>query len=165
MEYLGLNIALTPSYSKFLFHTVAVVLMVQAIYFYNAVVGWIHLPLFVLFMMVVDVYKYEYRQIKLELITLFSFSLLAIMTILLNENSYLELCLINALLLVICFQCMLIVYQTMCLLKHDNRLNFINDANVTLVNKKNNFMPIFLMVIQACLIGVVIMVVLRIIQT
>jgi|GEM_PF-4184095 len=159
-----LAISITPSYSKFFFHATAVVVLVQAIYFYNSLVGWIHLPLFVLFMMVVDVYKFERRDLKLEMLTLLSFSLLAVITIFMGKIGSVGLYIANMLLLVICLQCILLIYKTFSLFRSDEEFSFINDANKKIANKKI-FMTTFLIIVQVCLVCVAALVVLRIIKS
>ena len=158
-------ISITPSYSKFFFHATAVVVLVQAIYFYNSLVGWIHLPLLALFMMVVDVYKFERRDIKLEMLTLLSFSLLAVITIFMEKIGSVGLYIANMLLLVICLQCILLVYKTFNFFRSDEEFSFINDANKKIANNKKMFMPIFLIIVQVCLVCVAVLVVLRIIKS
>lgn len=160
-----MTISITPSYSKFFFHATAVVVLVQAIYFYNSLVGWIHLPLLALFMMVVDVYKFERRDIKLEMLTLLSFSLLAVITIFMEKIGSVGLYIANMLLLVICLQCILLVYKTFSLFRSDEEFSFINDANKKIANNKKMFMPIFLIIVQVCLVCVAVLVVLRIIKS
>jgi hypothetical protein len=59
----------------------------------------------------------------------------------------------------------LLVYKTFSLFRSDEEFSFINDANKKIANNKKMFMPIFLIIVQVCLVCVAVLVVLRIIKS
>ncbi len=66
---------------KLIYNAVGVFLLFQIIYFYNSYLGWIHLPLFVLNIVMIDLFKFELRKVKYELINLFLFFNLSLISI------------------------------------------------------------------------------------
>lgn len=129
---------------KLMFSGVGILLLIQLIYFYNSYFGWFHLPLFVFYMMIVDIYKKEHRKYKIEILTLFLFSILSLSLIFFDKTNRIHIFLINVDVLALLVMCSILIYKTFILFKTKDLNTFINNRNSRLIEKKTRFMPVFL---------------------
>lgn len=157
-----MTVVLNAGKMKLMFNGVGILLLVQLIYFFDASIGWIHMPLFVLYLITVDIYREEFRNYKVEMLTLACFSVLALL-IMVNSNESTNLALLAKLcLLTVTGLCMQLVYKTFNNFKCRDKLSFINNNNTRLIEKKTNFMPVFCILIEVVLVSIVVQIFLKI---
>ena len=137
---------------KFVCHGVGVILLIQNIYFYNLIFGWTVLPLFVLYAIIIDIFKTEVRSYKKELILLLLFTIFSLSLIFLDQDNRSYFILTSVELLAIIIFCFQLVLQTFFLFKKENPRLFINARNSKLLEKKTRFMPAFLICIEFALV-------------
>ena len=145
-------ISLNEQSMKLMYSGVGILLLFQLIYFYDSYFGWFHLPLFVFYMMVIDIYKNEFRKYKTEIVTLFLFLILSISLILFDKVNSTHITFINIIILSLLIMCSLLTYKTFILFKTKDLNVFINKRNTRLIEKKTKFMPVFFVCTELSLV-------------
>ncbi len=137
---------------KFAFHTVGIILLIQNIYFYNLKFGWTVLPLFVLYAIIIDIFKTEIRSYKKELISLLIFVNFSLSLIFLNQNNSTYFTIASIELLAVIAFCFQLVLKMFFLFRNEEPGFFINTRNSRLIEKKTRFMPAFLICLEFALV-------------
>lgn len=144
--------SLNEQHMKLIFSGVGILLLIQLIYFYDSYFGWFHLPLFIFYMMVIDIYKKEHRTYKVEILTLFLFSVLSMSLIFFDKTNNIHIFLINIDVLMLLILCSMLIYKTFILFKTKDLSTFINKRNSRLIEKKTRFMPVFFVCTELSLV-------------
>jgi len=147
-----MTISLNEQIMKFVYNVVGVILLFQLIYFYDSYLGWFHLPLFVLYMMTIDLYKKEYRKILHELLTLILFVTICFFAIFIEKNTNTYMTIININILILTVMCSVLIFNSFKMFRSVNLKTFVNERNSKIIEKKTKFMPVFFVFAELALI-------------
>jgi hypothetical protein len=147
-----MTISINEQIMKIVYNAVGMFLLFQLIYFYESYLGWFHLPLFVLYMMTIDLYKKEYRNITHELLTLMFFVTICLSSIFIEKNTDIYTLVVNVNILILVFFCSVLICKSFRMFRTLNLRSFINDRNSRIVEKKTKFMPVFFVFAELALI-------------
>lgn len=145
-------ISLNEQSIKLMYSGVGILLLIQLIYFYDSYFGWFHLPLFVIYMMVIDIYKKKFRNYKTEIITLLLFLILSVSLILHDKLNSIHIVVLNIIVLSLLVMSSLLIYKTFMLFKTKDLNVFINERNTRLIEKRTKFMPVFFVCTELSLV-------------
>jgi hypothetical protein len=140
-------------YQKLMVYTVLVIMAIQLIYF-NSSYGFVHLILYFLFIMTQDVYKTDYRNIKLEVL---STILYLVAPVLLIASSYLGLVssyTYYALIIVLAVINMKLIWEFK-KIYINKEFDKINDRNIKMFKREGKFLIIYSYVILIILLGII----------
>jgi hypothetical protein len=145
MFYLG--------YQKVVVYTVLAIMATQLIYF-NSSYGFVHLILYFLFIMTQDVYKPEYRNIKLEVL---STVLYLIATVLLIASSQIGIIAgygYLTLMIILAISNMKLIWEFKNVYAK-RELAKINERNIKMFKRDGKFLIVYAFVILMILLGII----------
>lgn len=137
---------------KLLYHVVGTVLLFQIIYFYNPYSGWFHLPLFILNLVIIDLYQIELRKLKTEIITLILFFSLSLASIYMSKLNVNLSVIIDLNIFALLIMCSIVSLKSLSMIRKKPLETFINERNMRIIEKKTRFMPAFFIVVELCLV-------------